>query len=463
MLSTSTPRGHSINKKSAPPISNDSINKFVASLRESLRGDKRENNCFRFVLENQPKDIEIEKSKGYIKSPNGSVTLLAIMQVIEKDYKVYETWEDTYEDIEPASELEISIDYENKRIVYEHGYIELENVTTHNRLTLFINTETGGRPYYKIYAIDGTGEAKLFLERINAQMNEANLYHLKTFTLQNEYPIGLLPKFIKPQEITVDDIILPRDIADEIQANVIDVFLRKEEYEKHKIPTKRGVLLEGPPGNGKTLCIKYINNVLNGKVTFIYITDGAIRNAADITEIFDLAREYQPVILVFEDIDTIGLSRDIGSSNFTSELLAQLDGLESLQNFVILASTNHAELIDDALKNRPNRFDRRIKIDFPKAAVRERMLKNFLAEKDVVLSNEEIKQLSMDNATKDFSGAALKESIITAKMYALDEKIDTTYAHIVRALSFIKAQYRDNSFTSKSTNEIGFRTVRDGV
>jgi hypothetical protein len=440
------------------PISYEAVSMFIDALRETLRDDKRESNCFRFLLENEPADAEVEKAKGYLNRPTGAVTLLAIMQVIKKWYTVHETWETSWEDMEHASELEVSVAYNKTELVYENGYIELTNRKNNQRIMLHINTESQS-PYYKVYALDGCGEAALLVKRIKKQEKVNNLYKNKSFTLENVYGVGMVPKFVKFVKVKPDQIVIPTAVADIIQANVLDVFLKRKEYEENQIPTKRGILMEGPPGNGKSSIVKYINSALDGQVTFIYITDGVIRNASDISEIFALARAYQPSMVIFEDIDTIGLSRGLsgGGSNFTSELLGQLDGLETLDNFVVIATTNHSELIDDALKNRPGRFDRRIKIALPNEKLRAKMLENFTKEKRVVLTQEQIDGLASDKLTKGFSGASLKEAIITAKMYAMDDKEKEIFEHLKDAIKFIRQQYYDDKNISSVNDSVGFR------
>jgi ATP-dependent 26S proteasome regulatory subunit len=131
--------------------------------------------------------------------------------------------------------------------------------------------------------------------------------------------------------------------------------------------------------------------------------------------------------------------------------------LEALDNFVIMATTNHAELIDDALKNRPSRFDRRIIIDLPDEKLREKMFVNFLKEKRVSLTQIQIHELSSKSFTHGFSGAAIKEAIITAKMYALEDKQTPMFEHIKSAITFIRAQYYDNEKISSKTDSVGFR------
>ena len=435
------------------PVPYESVQKFISELRESLRGDKKNNNFFRFLLEKNPK-AAIEKSKAYL-AKLSVISLLAIQRVIEKEYIIHETWQDPWEDVEPASEIEVTTGFEKEVTCYEHGILELVNKKTKNHLTVFINTETNA-PFYKTYSIAGTGESNLFLKRVEKSIKKNNLYKNKTFTLEKSYNVGLIPKFLKGANVTHADVIIPSDIADIIQANVIDIFEREDEYRAAKIPLKRGILMEGPPGNGKTTIVKFIETRLAGKVTIIYVTDGAIQGASDIAEVYHLARDYAPSIVVLEDIDTIGLTRERGSNSFTSELLGQLDGLEELNGVVTLATTNHADLIDDALKNRPSRFDRRLQIPLPSEIARKTMLTRFLKEKDIDLTEQEITSLS-GSVTKDFSGAMLKEVAITAKMLMVQNNLEAINIDTMNeAIKIIKDTFHDSKISSKSTT-LGFR------
>jgi SpoVK/Ycf46/Vps4 family AAA+-type ATPase len=435
-------------------VSQKSIQEFISALREELRGDEKDNNLFRFITEKNDDGKSIEKSKSYL-AKLGIVTLVALKRVVDKYYTVNETWQEVWEDFEPASEIEITTDYEKYLTCFEHGVIELTNKKTGNRLTLYINTETSPS-YYKIYSIEGNKECKLFIKRVNKSIKENNLYKNKTFSLEKSYSVGLIPKFLKSSTTTKGDIIISSEVADVLQANVIDIFEREEEYRAAKIPLKRGVILEGPPGNGKTTIIKYIETHLAGKVTIIYVTDGAIGGPADISEIYNLARNFSPSIVVLEDIDTIGLTRERGSNSFTSELLGQLDGLEALEGVVTIATTNHADLIDDALKNRPSRFDRRLKIPMPNEDARMKMLTRFLKEKDICLTEEEINTLSK-NATKDFSGAMLKEAVITSKMLMIQNKLKIiTQNTLIQAFDVIRKTFYDSKVSNLNVN-VGFR------
>ena len=427
------------------------VSEFTSALRKSLLEDKKRNNCLKFLFEEYGNDIKIETLKSYFECllPIG---LLAIKRVINKHYEMVETYIDTWDDSEPGSEVDIPVAFQEEETVIECGIIELINKETKNKLTLKIATETS-KPYFKVYSSNGNNECKLFIKKVKKAFKSEDIYKNKTFVLEKYYNLGLVPKFIKEVEFDTSSIILPPHIIEEVHSNIINIISKSEEYKKEGIPTKRGVLLEGPPGAGKTTLLKYINALLQGKATFIYITDGVIEQSKDIGDIFDFAREYQPTVLDFEDIDIIGAARESYKSNFTAELLGQLDGLEILNEFAIVATTNHPDMIDDALKNRPNRFDRRLKIELPDADGRFKLLSLFLKNIKLDLTTDEI--LNIVNNTKNFSGAILKELIITAQIQSFKDKTPITVNSVLDAISYIKEQYYDSPI--RNQKQVGLR------
>lgn len=142
----------------------------------------------------------------------------------------------------------------------------------------------------------------------------------------------------------------------------------------------------------------------------------------------------------------------------TSALLNALDGVEMLESVVTIATTNFPDFIDDALKNRPSRFDRRIKIPMPDTEARIAIWKMFLENSD--FETEEIDYTKMSKQTDGFSGAMIKEIVNTAKIRMIStSKNIITNEILLEATKLIRANYYDGKNTKK--NGFGFRNDRE--
>lgn len=153
-----------------------------------------------------------------------------------------------------------------------------------------------------------------------------------------------------------------------LEENTITFFRKLSDLRKHGIKTRRGIILYGSPGNGKTSICRWISKNLPG-VTRIWLTDWHM-GPGEISAVFELARMFSPSIIFMEDIDTAGISRHIGRMNsFLGKLLNEIDGIEENDGVIIVATTNDIYSLDDALANRPGRFDLKIKVGNPHPSI----------------------------------------------------------------------------------------------
>ena len=167
-------------------------------------------------------------------------------------------------------------------------------------------------------------------------------------------------------------------------------FLHQDLFDEFRLPAPKGILLYGPPGCGKTLIAKAVANSLARKVAaktgedkgrsyFINIKGPELLNKyvgeteRQIRLVFQRAREKSaegwPVIVFFDEMDSMFRARGTGvssdmESTIVPQLLAELDGIESLSNVIVIGATNREDLIDPAIL-RPGRLDVKIKIDRP--------------------------------------------------------------------------------------------------
>ena len=216
-------------------------------------------------------------------------------------------------------------------------------------------------------------------------------------------------------------------------------------FTKFGIEPPGGVILVGPPGCGKTMLAKAVANSTD--CTFIRLVASELaqkyigEGGRMVRELFDLARERSPSIVFIDEIDAIGAKRldsatsgDREVQRTLMQLLAELDGFDSLADVKLIAATNRPDILDEALL-RPGRFDRVIEIPLPKEearlAILEIHMKDMPITKGVSISN-------IVSSTDGLSGAELKALVVEAGMCAIRKnKNKATKADFTAALETI--------------------------
>jgi hypothetical protein len=180
----------------------------------------------------------------------------------------------------------------------------------------------------------------------------------------------------------------------------IETFWDKEKtFEDFGIAYKRGIILWGPPGGGKTCCVNLImKDVVDRNGIVVKFTNPGL-----FMEGMRVLREIQgdsPIVVLMEDIDSI-------VENFESTVLNILDGVESIRKVVFLATTNYPEVLGARIINRPSRFDKRFKIPYPNEESRMIYFKHLIGNRNIKIDlNKWVKD------TENFSIAHLKELFV---------------------------------------------------
>ena len=214
---------------------------------------------------------------------------------------------------------------------------------------------------------------------------------------------------------TWEDLFLPETIKTELQELVENFLASQDFYLENRIPWKRGILLYGKPGNGKTSIIRTIMSVYNFKP--VTIVAGA--NDEAVREAFVYAEEQSPALLYFEDLDSL-LEKSVDPSSF----LNLMDGISAKNGLLIVATANEVKKLKSNITDRPSRFDRKFEIPLPNAEMAYIYLKRWFGN---LITLRKCKDLAKYATKYDFSYAYLKELYISAMFEALahDRKAPT--------------------------------------
>ena len=255
------------------------------------------------------------------------------------------------------------------------------------------------------------------------------------------------------RKYSFDEIILEDEKIKLIKENTLGLLKYKELFEKHDIPFKRGILLEGPPGNGKTLIGKILASTK--MFTIIWITPKVFRGYTnEIKDIYELGSKLSPSIIFWEDIDLTISNRNISNDPaLMGELLNYLDGLSAFKGIITIATTNAPQILDKAFSHRPNRFDLRIQLDNPDYNVRIKMLSKFT--EDMVLTDDINFELIAEK-TNEFSGACMKEMVLEAKKLAVINGSLNSSGKIILKKDYIDKSFERTKKIVEDTKQIGF-------
>ncbi len=259
-------------------------------------------------------------------------------------------------------------------------------------------------------------------------------------------PSAMREVLVETPDVGWDDIGGLDSIKEKLQEAVEWPLKRPEVFKRMGIRPPRGILLYGPPGTGKTLLAKAVAK--ESEANFILVNGPSLlskwvgESEKAVREIFRKARQTAPTILFFDEIDALVPKRSIDGDSrvherVVNQMLTEMDGLESLNDVVIIGATNRPDIVDPALL-RQGRFDRVLMIPVPTDEGRKKIFEIYTSKMPI---GKDVDLQKLSGKTEGYVGADIEGVCREAAMIALREDIkakEVFFAHFEEALKVVK-------------------------
>jgi len=365
-------------------------------------------------------------------------------------YKVKETYYVSHDNSMSGIRQEsFEISQTEKYKGYSDGYVLMENEKTNHKIAIQLDNDRYDHSVW--YNVMQTEEDIDFLDKWLEYSRKNNFYRGKK--------IDGSCNFLKlNKDFTWKDVVIPDKIRKVIKSSVDGLFDVREILTKNGFSIKRGTILAGAPGCGKTCIAKILAAEMN--ISVLYVLPSHLKNIGDISRICDMAQDISPTLLILEDIDYIAKDRDLDQGWSVVELMNKVDGLEEFTNVITLATTNLIEKVEQAIKNRPGRFDKVIFIDKPDAKCRKEMFslftKNVIVGEDVDVDDIVKKTDKMSGAYISYLVQAAAVEATFEQSYDENSKIIVKAKHFKTALQEIKDKDVSAIAEELSSKRMGF-------
>jgi len=269
--------------------------------------------------------------------------------------------------------------------------------------------------------------ADTFLGALRSAMRKRNVYRGHVVSLSDQ---SLQVNFHRLPPIGRDQIILPSGLLERIERQSVGFAKHAERLNAAGRHLKRGMLLHGSPGTGKTLTAMYLAGRMPDR-TVLLITG---RSMGLLEQACAMARVLQPATIILEDVDLIAEERtrqNGGCAPLLFELLNQMDGLADDADILFVLTTNRPDLLEPALAARPGRIDLAIEVPIPDADCRRRLFELYARGLKVTGSTEPYVE-----RTAGASAAFIRELLRKAALFAADDpgELEVDARHFDEAL-----------------------------
>ena len=277
--------------------------------------------------------------------------------------------------------------------------------------------------------------------------------------LKEVKPSALREVQVQTPNVTWDDVGGLDELKEELREAIEWPIKYKEAFDYVDVETPKGILLHGPPGTGKTLIAKALAKMTESNFISIkgpeLLSKWVGESEKGVREVFRKARQAAPCIIFLDEVDALVPRRSSGGSeshateSVVSQILTEIDGLEELNDVLIIGATNRLDIVDEALL-RPGRFDRIIEVSNPDSKGRQHIFEIHTKKKPL---GNDVDITKLVELTNGFSGAEIgavaNRAAITALKRYVGEKsqnvkeIKISQQDLIDAIDKVKSQKRE--------------------
>jgi transitional endoplasmic reticulum ATPase len=268
--------------------------------------------------------------------------------------------------------------------------------------------------------------------------------------LKEVRPSALREVLVQIPDVSWDDVGGLESLKEELREAIEWPLKHKEAFEYVDVSAPKGILLHGPPGTGKTLIAKAVAKMTESNFISIkgpeLLSKWVGESEKGVREVFRKARQAAPCIIFFDEVDSLVPRRGGNDSSHVTEsvvsqILTEIDGLEELNNVLVIGATNRLDMVDPALL-RPGRFDRIIEVPKPDASGRKHIFEIHTKKKPLASDVDVSKLVQL---TEGYTGAEIAAVCNRAAITALKRHVNGE----VQSLKDVKISQSDLIAVSK--------------